>query len=161
MVVWTVDGLFDGTPDGIEVGTSDACSLGLFEGIEVAGDELGKLDGLEVGSGDDGVVLGRRDGAFVVGISLGLVLGCTVKLSVGDAVGLEDARPEDVAVVGAMVEGSPVTFVAVVLLLDPLFLASWRFFLSSSLDLRRSSFRSLFLSICFSVKRTRRLGPTL
>lgn len=58
-------------------------------------------------------------------------------------------------------ERSAVTFVAVALLLDPFFLSSWRFFLSSSLVLRRSSFRSFFLSICFSVKRTRRLGRTL
>lgn len=124
MVVWTVDGLLDGASDGIEVGSSDACSLGLFEGIEVAGDELGAFDGLEVGSGDDGVGLGRRDGAFVVGILLGLELGWTVKRSVGDTVGLKDARLDDVAVDGALVEGSPVTCVAVVLLLDPLFLAS-------------------------------------
>ena len=81
----------------------------------------------------------------------------------GDAVGLETEteRPDDVAVDGALVERSPVTFVAVELLLDPFFRSSWRFFLSSSLVLRRSSFRSFFLSICFSVKRTLRLGRTL
>ena len=44
MVVWT---------DGIEVGTSGACSLGLFEGFEVVGDELGAFDGLGVGLGGE------------------------------------------------------------------------------------------------------------
>ena len=52
------DGLFDGMAEGNEVGKSDACSLGLFEGIEVVGVGLGALTGLKVGTGDDGVVLG-------------------------------------------------------------------------------------------------------
>ena len=157
------DGLFDGMAEGIDVGKSDACSLGLFEGIDVVGVELGALTGLKVGTGDGGVVLGRRDGTSVVGISLGIELGCVVKLSVGDAVGLEDEKPDEEAVVGALVDGSPspVAFAAEVVLLDAFFLASWRFFLSSSLVFKRSSLRCFFLSICFSVKRTRRLGPTL
>ena len=159
------DGLFDGMAEGIDVGKSDACSLGLFEGIDVVGVGLGALTGLKVGTGDDGVVLGRRDGTSVVGILLGIELGCVVKLSVGDAVGLEDERPDEETVVGALVDGSPspspVAFVAEVVLLDAFFLASWRFFLSSSLVFKRSSLRCFFLSICFSVKRTRRLGPTL
>ena len=61
IVVCTVgllEGISDGIPDGISVGTSDACSLGLLEGIEVVGDALGVLDGVRVGAGDDGGLLG-------------------------------------------------------------------------------------------------------
>ena len=89
MVVCTV-GLLDGISDGTSVGKLDACSLGLLEGIEVVGDALGILDGLRVGAGDDGGLLGRTDGVSVVGIPLGVELGCAVKMSVGDRVGLEE-----------------------------------------------------------------------
>ncbi len=151
IVVWTV-----GLLDGISVGTSDACSLGLLEGIDVVGDALGILDGVRVGAGDDGGLLGRTDGVYVVGVPLGVELGCAVKMSVGDRVGLEEGLMDGVAVVGLLEGRSLVIFVVVIF--NSLFFASWRFFRSSSLAFTRSSLRCFFLSICFSVKRLRRLG---
>lgn len=107
------------------------------------------------------MILGRRDGISVVKISLGVELSCAVEINVGEGVGLEEGRMDGMEVVGLLVGESSVTLKGTVVLLEPLYFSSWRFFLSSSLVLRRSSFRNLFLSICFSVRRIRCLGPTL